>query len=278
MILRRARIRLRVQRALGYVCFLFVGWTSVAAMRIWGLRVEGRDGQTMADLRRRFAELARTAPGPLLICGNHLTRVDSALVHWALASNWTYLRRFRLLPWNLPDRSTFAHSFWLRVICYLTKCVPIVREGTTEEKRASIDSLAYLLRRGETVSVFPEGKRSLNGRLDMENFGYGAGQLATCVEGVTVVCVYLRGREQTARSAVPARGDRLYAEFRTFDAKSRHKGLRAARDISVRAMDTLFEMEEEYFRLASSPSIVVDDGNQPGAAEPPAAVREAARY
>ncbi len=237
-----ARLALRVQRTLGLALFPLLGSLIVMILRLRGLRVED-----MAAVRQRFSAIVDEFRGPLLICGNHITRVDSVLIDWALASNWNYFLRFDLLPWNLPERQNYYHNVLLRIVCYLCKCVPIVRDGTVAEKKASLRRLAYLLQRGEAISIFPEGTRTHTGALDMENYGYGIGQLASEVSGSTILCVYLRGHQQRGRTTMPPKGDTLHVELQVLRPETSHTGRRAARDISVQTMALLSEMEERYF-------------------------------
>jgi len=95
---------------------------------------------------------------------------------------------------------------------------------------------------------FPEGPRSKTGRLDTENFQYGVGQLAVAVPSAAILCVYLRSEDHATTGFWPDRKARIYADFELIQPKSRHKGRRAARDISIQAMDSLRAMEAKYFR------------------------------
>ena len=62
--------------------FLFVVYFgSWVAMRVYARYRIPR----MRAVRRQFREICKTHDGPLLICPNHLTMVDSAIVMWALA-------------------------------------------------------------------------------------------------------------------------------------------------------------------------------------------------
>lgn len=237
-----ARVAVRVQHTLGHLFFPLIGWSMVLALRLHGYRI--RD---MRAVRREFQQIRKQHDGALLLCANHLTMVDSILIDWALASNWTYLSKFRLLPWNIPERNNYYENVGLRILCYLCKCIAIERKGSAEHKATVFAQLEYLLRRGHSVCVFPEGTRSRTGHLDMENFGYGVGTLANRVENVTLVCIYLRGQQQTGSSPKPARGDQLYVQLQSFVPETSSKGLRAARDITKQVMARLQSMEDRYF-------------------------------
>jgi 1-acyl-sn-glycerol-3-phosphate acyltransferase len=222
---------------------------TVAVMRLWyGWRVDG-----MAEARRRYREL-QSGGGPrgdgrvpVVVCANHLTLIDSAVIAWALGSPWWYLRRFATLPWNVPERRNFASSRLQRVLVYLMKCVPITRGSDRRQVAAVLDRLVLLLRRGETVLIFPEGGRSRTGRIDLENQTYGVGRLVAEVPGCKVACVYLRGARQSTWSAMPARGERFHVEVECIEPRSAHRGLRGSIDVSRQILARLEEMEGRYF-------------------------------
>jgi 1-acyl-sn-glycerol-3-phosphate acyltransferase len=255
----RVRVALQVQRVLAHLFFPIFAVCVVMALRFRGYRIE-----EIARVRQSFRAITRTCRGPILLCSNHLTVVDSAIIAWALASNGTYFLRFHLFAWNLPEWKNFYRNVGLRILCYLGKCVPIIRDGSVDEKRESMAKLEHLLRQGDAVAIFPEGTRSRSGHLDMENFGYGAGQLWTRVPNVTVVCVYLRGLAQTTYSTIPARGDKMFVEVQRMEAQSTHKGLRAARDVTRQIMDTLYQMEQRYRARIPAPP---PDTDHTGAAD-----------
>lgn len=205
----------------------------------------------LPQLRRRFQALLGEERTPLLICANHLTLIDSAIVQWTLASNWTYLKKFRLFAWNMPERRNFASNVFLRTLCYLLKCVPVVRQGPAKETKLILDKLHYLLAHHEALFIFPEGTRSKKGRVDTENFGYGVGRLFSQVEGARVLCVYQRGKQQHRSSTVPKRGEEFYTDLELIYPASEYTGLRAARDIATQIVEKLHEMEQKYFASLS---------------------------
>ena len=76
----RTRMALLVQREVGrLVAVLWI--PAMAFMLRFGLRYRIRNA---AELRSRYRALVRESEGPVLICANHLTMIDSALVAWAL--------------------------------------------------------------------------------------------------------------------------------------------------------------------------------------------------
>src|SRR5882724_5571872 len=194
------RLGLTLQRAVGRV--LSPVWlpATVALMRLgFAWRIEG-----VAAARREYRTLRRSA-GPLLVCANHLTLVDSALIAWALGSPGWFLAHYAALPWNVPERQNFASSLVSRVLVYVMKCVPITRGGDRAEVGRVLACLVHLLERGDVVLIFPEGGRSRGGAVELDSAAYGVGRVIAELPGCRVLCVYLRGEHQDGCSDLPAR-------------------------------------------------------------------------
>jgi hypothetical protein len=239
----RERFSLQLQRTLSWVTFPFFASLLVVLMK-YGARY--RIPQ-MREIRRRYRELLKSSPGPVILCANHLTKIDSAILEWSLAPVWTYIRSFRLFPWSMPERARYAGNLVLRLLCYVGRCVPVDRGGDRDKVSRTMNKFVYLLRKGDTVSVFPEGQRSRTGRIDPENFSYGVGRLVKSVENCRVLCVYLRGRNQNGFSSIPRRGEEFYLDLRMIQPRTQYTGLRATRDLSAQIVQQLAQMEQAYF-------------------------------
>jgi len=163
---RSERLGLRVQEAVAQALIPLTYHSLEAWMRSRGYRIPG-----LRRVRREFAAQLGRGPGPWLICANHLTLVDSLVIQWALAPGWRLFLRRHLFAWNLPDRQNISRTRFLRTLGYLGKCLPVVRRGTPEEARRTLEKVAFLLSRGQTVVVFPEGGRSPDGSLQPGNIG-----------------------------------------------------------------------------------------------------------
>jgi 1-acyl-sn-glycerol-3-phosphate acyltransferase len=240
---KRTRIALSLQRA---VCLALVPLTTLAAyllLRVWlRLRFVGVD-----ELRRSYRQFRSANDAPLLVCGNHLTMIDSALIAFALGSPLWYVLHFSSLPWNVPDRNTFAATPWRRAITYVFKCLPIERGGSRAEVAGALARFTHLLRGGEVGLIFPEGGRSRTGRVDVENAAYGVGRIVKSVPGCRVLCVFLRGDAQREYGSLPARGDTLRTRIAWLEPKSDRRGLRGSLDVARQILVRLAELEREHF-------------------------------
>jgi len=207
-----------------------------------GYTIEGVDAA-----RREYRRIRAEPGGTLLICANHLTLIDSAIIAWALGSAGWYLVHYSSLPWNVPERRNFAVSLGQRVATYVMKCLPITRGGNRGEVARVLAEFAHLLSRGDVGLVFPEAGRSRTGRIDVDTATPGVGRIIRSLPGCRVLCVYLRGRHQETFSDYPERGERFDVALKLMEPKSEHEGLRGSRDVARQILAELGAMEQRYF-------------------------------
>lgn len=199
------------------------------------------------EVRRRFRELLAESDAPLLVCANHLTLIDSAMIGWALGSPLSYVWRFSALPWNVPEQKNFAATPLQRALAYVYKCVPVTRGGNRGDVAETLARFAHLLRSGEVGLIFPEGGRSRSGRVELASAAYGVGRIVKDVPHCRVLCCYLRGDHQQSWSDLPVRGDRLRVTLAPFEPKAEGSGLRASREIARQITARLAELEVAHF-------------------------------
>lgn len=224
----------------GWATFTVVGPGSVLAMRlIRNNRVEG-----VPEARRLYRQALATGR-PTIVCANHLTMVDSAFLHWALAPIPEYLLHFDRFSWNVAALEHFERSIFLKTIVFLAKTVPIDR-GDEDHRKAVLEKIRWLVSRGEVLTLFPEGARSRSGRIDPSTVTYGVGQILKDLDRPQVLCAYLRGRRQTGMSSVPAMGDTLDLTVELLEPTTQTTGLRAARDLSRQVIAKLKSMEDAW--------------------------------
>lgn len=241
----RARLALGVQRVL---CWMLAPLT-LSAASLWLRGVMRLRFEDIRALREAYREDRRMNRGPLLVCANHLTMVDSFMIGYALACPAWYWIHFRSFPWNVPDRSVFASRFWQRALSYAFKCLPIERGGARSRVADTLARFAHLLRDGEVGVVFPEGGRSRSGRVEVESAAWGVGRVVRSAD-CRVLCVYLRGDAQQNYAAVPARGDTIRARFEWFEPQTDLRGVRASREVSRQILHRLAAMEQEHLAAA----------------------------
>jgi hypothetical protein len=239
--------RLRFQHALQRAVVTVVApfWLPLAVVYLRFLR--GYRIRDLTRVREEFDRIRAETVGPLLLCGNHLTLVDSLLIIWALRSPWRLILDPDSFAWNTPERTNFAGSPIHSILTYLAKCIPITRGGRRQDTGGVLDRVVHLLERGEIALIFPEGGRSRTGRVEVESAAWGVGRIVGSVPTCRVLCVYLRGDEQETWGSFPARGDTINVSLACIEPKSDHRGARRSRDLARQITAQLAQMEEEYF-------------------------------
>ncbi len=240
---KKIRFKRQLQRTIDWIFFPVLAPVIIFILR----HVRKNRIENHKKIRMLFKRIAGENTIPTLICANHLTKVDSIYIHHAFASLPYYWKHFRLFSWNIPAKENFWTNPLDRVVTYLGKCIPIVRTGSAQHHKEVLDTLRYLLHRGELCTVFPEGGRSETGRIEVENVRYGVGTILKGLPDYRVICVYMRARTQMGMTDMPPKGDSIYFDFKVITPQSIQKGRRAERDIARSIILKLKEMEDEYF-------------------------------
>lgn len=237
------KLHLFIRRAF---CWSILGFTYVWGfiwLAIWH-KYKIRD---LNKIRHEFRNINKNWHGPVLVCPNHLTYIDSMLLIWAFGSFFFYLLNFKTFVWNFPRLNHVKDSKLYKLACYIGKSIPIDRDASTTKIKQTMQEATYLLAIGDYIMIFPEGTRSTSGRVDTENVSYGVGQLLQAVPNAKVLCTYLRGSSQKAKSTFPKKGDTFYCQLKLITPQTELTGLRATRDLSRQIIQTLHEMEQNYF-------------------------------
>lgn len=239
---RRDRLRLAIQRQVSFLFFPVVAGIALT----WARGIKRLSILEPDRVRERFAALLAAERGPVLVCSNHLTLLDTVILVWALAPVRTYVLHYSRFPWSVPEKANFSHTAFWTAASFLGKCVYVTRGGPREDIRRTLGKISHLLRKGELVSIFPEGGRSRTGRVDTENFAYGVGQILQAVPDTRVLCVYLRGRKQSGYSDFPVTGDAYFVDLEMMRPTTEATGLRGGRDLATQIVGKLAEMENRH--------------------------------
>jgi 1-acyl-sn-glycerol-3-phosphate acyltransferase len=239
----KSKTFLFIQRFVAFVFFLIL-YTFVWLLLTLYSRYSIRN---LRKVRKTFKSIVRNVKGPLIICPNHFTFIDSLVIHIALASPWFYLTHFYSFSWNVPEKKNARKSWVYRLIAYLGKCVLVERGGLRKASIKSLKKMRHLLTRGDYLMIFSEGRRTLTKRVDSENTSYAIGKLLQEVPKAMVLCVYFRGDSQKFKSVFPKRFERFYIDLLLLSPKSLQTGRREVRDLSLQVMNQLIRLEEKYF-------------------------------
>jgi 1-acyl-sn-glycerol-3-phosphate acyltransferase len=145
------------------VLYAFLKPLAVALMRAWfGLRVRGAEHVP--------------ASGPALIVSNHQSILDPPVIGGAARRQIYFLAKAELF--RIPVFGWLIRRLHAR---------PVRREGS--DTRA-LRTAAQLLEEGKALLIFPEGTRSLDGRLGEGKAGVG---MLAVTSGAPVVPAYVSG-------------------------------------------------------------------------------------
>jgi len=238
------KLNLEVQRVASRVLFVLFG-PLINCLFYFVFKYKSKN---INEIRRNYKELLKEANGPVLICSNHLTLIDSIIQSVLFNSITGYLINFKSLPWNLPEKKNFYHNRHWRLICYLGKCIPVLRGGSSSDGKKSLNEMQYVLNKGDSLSIFPEGKRSRSGYVDDQDFSYASGQILNKVPHAKVLCVYMRGIKDGKYGHFPIKGEEFYLKMELIEVKSELTGKRRARDLSTQIVTKLKSMEGDFLQ------------------------------
>ena len=121
--------------------------------------------------------------GAYILAPNHISYLDALLIH-ALVPRRVSKRLFSMATAGIFDRFPFTQ------ISYRAR---VIKTGTVETTAQSLHYAEQVLRRGYPLILFPEGKRSINGKVDEPKSGAA---LLALKCGVPLVPVHVRGMEK----------------------------------------------------------------------------------
>lgn len=244
-------LNLLLQRIIGFCCLILFLYP---ILWIWVFIIKRYKIENLKNIRNTFKTIKSQITEPLIICPNHLTYIDSIMLLLAFGSWWYYIWNYYTLSWNFPKTEHIKNNLFYKIFCYLGKCIFLDLNSSTEQPKIAMKQAVYLLSKGEYLMLFPEGHRSLTGVIDTKNFMYGVGQLVLAVPNTKILCVYLRGSSQQARSNFPKTGDNFYCRLKLINPIDEstntllpNNSLRAMRNISKNIITNLAAMEQDYF-------------------------------
>jgi len=211
------------------------------------IRVKGYRVKNLNAIRNEIKSLQQEHKGPWIICANHLTLIDSVLLAYAMHPPYHYLFKYRSIPWNIPEKQNVNRIKVIAFLCYLLKCIPVIRRGNRKSVNNSLARCQYALENGESLMIFPEGTRSRTGFIEKEKVQYGVGRLVHTVPNCKVLCIYLRGEGQKTYSSFPKPRDKFSVYISSFKPESSFMGLKAYRDCSLQIIEKLIEMEKLHY-------------------------------
>ena len=163
-----------------------IPWSAVSGsfrmMYRWGMGIMAL-GVKVAGIRVRCEGLDNIAPGThYIFLSNHLSNLDPTVLLPAIPGMTSVFLKRELM--KIPLLGTAMR---------MGKFVPVSRGNSRDEATRSVEAAVDALRSGLHITIFPEGTRSPDGRL--QPFKKGAFFLAE-ETGAPVIPVVIRGTER----------------------------------------------------------------------------------
>src|SRR5215472_362013 len=194
-------------------------------MRLWlGLRVTGLEHVP--------------ATGPALLVSNHQSILDPPLIGGATPRQIFFLAKAELF--QIPLFGRLIRALHAR---------PVRREGSDP---SALKTAARLLEEGKALLVFPEGTRSIDGRLGEAKPGIG---MLAVVSGAPVIPAYISGTlESLPKGAIRPRRSQVSVRFgpalhfKALTGERRKERYRDAANEMMRAITQLKEQNDRQHR------------------------------
>jgi len=204
---------------------------------------------------------AAFASDHLIILTNHMTLVDSAILHSYFGKIFGYLgiirHAFRPLVWNLPAVENLEvlknnnQNFLVRYL--FNRCgrlLPIDRSDSASSVSTLLKLVEMTINNKHVFNIFPEAGRTREMEFNKANIMPGAAKAIYDIKKETgklpcVLCVYIRSENQVGHSDNPAKG-KIHIVSRILDIKidEKESSLRHRKRISDQIGLKLEELQE----------------------------------
>lgn len=197
----------------------------------------------------------------LIVLTNHMTLVDSAILHSYFGKIFGYLgmikQSFRPFVWNLPAvenldilKNSYKNYFDRLLFRNCARLLPINRNDQDESNQTFAKLVEMTVKNGHVFNVFPEAGRTREAEFCRKNVMPGAAKAIHDIKKETgkfptVLCVYLRSENQVGHSDLPAKG-KVHLVSRILEVKVNENDspLRQRKSISDQIGIKLEELQE----------------------------------
>ena len=172
------------------------------------------------------------ADGPAILCPNHISFLDSAILMLTVPRNISFV-----------GKAEYMDDWKTKYLFPALGMIPIDRSGGSKSQ-AALDAAEQVLERGELFGIYPEGTRSRDG--DLYKGRTGAARLASSI-GCPIFPVGITGTDeiQPIGSNVPKWGKSCRIEIGRAVRPERYAS-RGAEHLAWRSMidEVMFEIRE----------------------------------
>lgn len=119
--------------------------------------------------------------GPGIVAANHLSHLDGLIINGASA----YRGRREVVFFAAED--VYQNNFIFKTMCNIVNCIPVKRDETD---RVSLLKAIRLLKNDKLFGIFPEGRRSRDGKVGEAKDGVA---ILALVTGIPVIPIGIDG-------------------------------------------------------------------------------------
>ncbi|MBX9768022.1 MAG: 1-acyl-sn-glycerol-3-phosphate acyltransferase [Bdellovibrionales bacterium] len=195
----------------------------------------------LKECRQQYTELINSGRG-FLVCSPHWTYADPFLLVVVLSPFWKLFSEYRRVPWNLAQMKYVTHPFYF-LIYYFLKCLPVSRGADPEARAATYEFGQFLLKNGQVLIIFPEGRRSEGTEIDTGRPAFGIDRIAGPTPEVDLMCIYLRGNHQVKKSSFPAFGSTYDLRWDVSTAAQLQQSNPETKSVAIGALKKLSAIE-----------------------------------
>lgn len=204
----------------------------------------------LKECREKYTELVNSGRG-FVVCSPHWTYADPFLLVVVLSPLWKLFSEYRRVPWNLAQMKYVSHPFYF-VIYFFLKCLPVSRGAQSEERLATYEFGQFLLKNGQVLILFPEGRRSEGTSVDMGRPAFGLDRIASPTPDLEVLSIYLRGHLQSKKSSFPAFGSTYDLKWEVSNARELSQNNPETKSVALGVLKVLARLDTPHRVLPSS--------------------------
>ncbi|HTU99966.1 MAG TPA: lysophospholipid acyltransferase family protein, partial [Luteitalea sp.] len=171
-------------------------WVRRASLPTWILPI----GRVFARVRTEGLEHLAGLEGPVVFAANHQSHMDTPVILMALPRTWRYATavamakefftpHFHPAGYSTRQRVTNGLNYYLASLFFNAFPIPQREAGA----RQTLRYIGQLFEEGQSLLIFPEGKRTMEGEIN--EFRAGIGMIGARL-GVPVVPVRLVGADR----------------------------------------------------------------------------------
>jgi len=196
-------------------------------------------------VREEFFRTIEVPERPYILCTNHLTWIDPFLIAWVVAPPWRAVFRPSIFPWGITG-ARYSKNWFFKIIFVMTRTIIVAASQAINQNSWKFLSSSYVLNLGHPILIFPEGTRSENGMVNVNNPTSGAGFLIKTVPKAQIICAYLRPDTAKTKVNFPKAKSKIHFNFKLIEIPEKTIQELSSKEITKKVLDNIADLEKDY--------------------------------